>query len=433
MSFDFFNTSHLAFGSKLTKAFLQLDRLCSEAEENQENLELILQEYSQYVNRNYKAPFPTRPDAPCRTNELFDIINDLNAIKYIRLNEEGNLECAINLFKRVSNRFTVASGSTTLKEGYASVIDSISNAHPEREIQFTEEYPTTGNVLFQFRVDPEDNINIVGDSKSYFLPGTFNHIIGMEYDEDVLTDATTSNGKVYEASSYECIICIGYARWGTDRQYTDGSPDGSWSSLLINKNGNTIENVNGIQQRVYSVIYLNPGDKLSGNIKRAFRVKYTQNEVPIPSPAQPGVITAEAIMPHTCISMSNIEGNPESFIAGGTYRARCIEPGTNVNLGLTPIVNIYCTNWSSIRSITFTADAANQIGSIAPSHTPINAILHFNDSTTETISRLTNPSTINLSSYDNLDYIELESTSLGSLAAAGECYALYEDFSYELR
>ena len=34
MTFDFFNTSNLAFGSKLTKAFNQLDRLCNEAEEN---------------------------------------------------------------------------------------------------------------------------------------------------------------------------------------------------------------------------------------------------------------------------------------------------------------------------------------------------------------------------------------------------------------
>lgn len=264
MSFDFFNTSHLAFGSKLTKAFIQLDRLCTEAEENQENLNTILEQYTQYFNRNYKAPFPSRPDAPCRTNEIFDIINDLNSIKYLRLNEEGNLECAINLFKRASNRFTVASGTTTLKKGYASVIDSISNARPERDIQFTEEYPSSGNFLFEFRIDG-DNINIIGDSKSYFLPGDFNHIIGMQYERTVSTSS-------YTAEENECIVCVGKGGVGADTIY----------NLTVKINGNTKLNINAKNMKNFGVVYLKPGDVLTGNMSTAFKVKYTQKEVPIP-------------------------------------------------------------------------------------------------------------------------------------------------------
>ena len=418
MSFDFFNPSHLAFGSKLTKAFNQLNRLALDAEDALDDLRRVYDVYTQYVNRNYPCPVPSRPDAPCRTNEIFDLINDVQTIKELKIGEDNKLHCAINIFKRNTNRITVATGETELKHGFIYCTPSISNQRPERELQFVEDtLDGVGNFIAEFRVDSDNNISIIGDSSSYFLPGNFDHVTGMEYEEDI----TFEDGK-YTATDNECIVCIGHGGTGI-----------AFQQLRVNLNGEDVFLVNSRNLKNFSVMYLKPGDVLSGNMTRAFKVKYTKNIVPVPTPIEPGVITAEAIKPPNCISMSNLEGSPESFIGGGTYKARCVEPGTNVNFGYTPIVKIYCTNWNSIKSITFTADAAKQIGTVAPIHTPIDAILHFNDSTTETISSVTITRTINLLSYNNLNYIELKSTGLGSLASAGECYALYEDFSYESR
>lgn len=335
MTFDFFNTSHLAFGSKLTKAFLQLDRLCTEAEENQESLNTIIEQYSQYVNRNYKAPFPTRPDAPCRTNEIFDIINDLNSIKYLRINEEGNLECAINLFKRVSNRFTVATGTTELKKGYASVLDSISNARPEREIQFTETYPSSGNFLFEFRIDEYNNINIVGDSKSYFIPGDFNHIVGMEYEKDVSTSSYTAEGN-------ECIVCVGLGGSGNTIRRLTVKVDDTTKIDVGTKNGKN-----------FGVVYLKPGQTLTGTMSRAFKVKYSSKVVPIPEPVEP---------PTTTFTYTGSDYDNQT-VDSGSFNSYLNDNGTvtfsRVSGNLQPItMNFTCSDWSSVKSVSF-GDIAN--------------------------------------------------------------------------
>lgn len=327
MTFDFFNTSHLAFGSKLTKAFLQLDRLCTEAEENQANLKLILQEYEQYSNRNYKAPFPTRPDAPCRTNEIFDIINDLNSIKYIRLNSEGNLECAINLFKRVSNRFTIASGTTELKEGYASVIDSVSNARPEREIQFTETYPTAGNFLFQFKIE-DGNINILGDSKAYFLPGDFNHIIGMEYEKDVSTTSYTAEGD-------ECIVCVGQGGAGADSIWP----------LTVKVNDKIKVDAKTKNTKNFAVIYPKKGDVITGNMSRAFKIKYLAKEVAIPTPIVPPTVSFE-VLSNTYDTCTVNSGSFDSYLNNNgtvSYSGFTTEYSTDFNFK--------CSDWNLIKSI----------------------------------------------------------------------------------
>lgn len=335
MTFDFFNTSHLAFGSKLTKAFLQLDRLCTEAEENQESLNTIIEQYSQYVNRNYKAPFPTRPDAPCRTNEIFDIINDLNSIKYLRINQEGNLECAINLFKRVSNRFTVATGTTELKKGYASVLDSISNARPEREIQFTETYPSSGNFLFEFRIDEYNNINIVGDSKSYFIPGDFNHIVGMEYEKDVSTSSYTAEGN-------ECIVCVGLGGRGNTIRRLTVKVDNATKINVGTKNGKN-----------FGVVYLKPGETLTGTMSRAFKVKYFSKVVPIPEPVEP---------PTTTFTYIGSDYDNQT-VDSGSFDSYLNNNGTvtfsRTSGNLQPItMNFTCSDWSSVKSVSF-GDIAN--------------------------------------------------------------------------
>lgn len=278
MTFNFFNPSHLAFGSKLTKAFNQLNKLCNEAEDNLDYLFQIYDTYKQYINRNYRAPFPTRGDAPCRVDELFDLINDAIIIKSLEVTEEEKFHCAINIFKRSTNRLTVAEGITELKKGYAFVRSSTSNQSPNRDIQFVENISEgQGSFLFQYRIDSDGSVNIIDEENNYFLPSNFNQVTGMKKGD------TIYSGHI--AEEYEAVVIIGYARWGNNGEYTDGSPWTHGSCLDVQINGNSICSISGWQCRQYTVVYLKPGDKLTGSFKQAFKVNYTKTSVPVPTPA----------------------------------------------------------------------------------------------------------------------------------------------------
>lgn len=342
MSFDFFNPSHLAFGSKLTKAFNQLDRLYLDAQDAFNDLKRVYDTYNQYVGKNYLCPTPNRPDAPCRTNELFDLINDVNTIKELKVKGDGKLFCAVNIFKRSTNRITIASGETELKAGYVFYTPSISNRQPERTLQFVEDQADgDGNFLFEFRVDDDNNINIVGDSSSYFLPGTIDSFNGMKYDSDVLVDAHTG-GSTYTATDNECIVCVGYARYGENRQYTDGSTLSRWSQLTIRVNGNLIFNITGIQQRNFGVVYLKPGDVLSGDIKQAFRVKYTGNKVPVPSPIDVNFEYLDDVGTYEVTS-----GSVEGFL--NDRESLSIDADVGSNIGFI----FKAEDWENVKSIKF--------------------------------------------------------------------------------
>lgn len=92
MSYDFFNTSNLAFGAKITSAFRQL---FSSAKQAEDNIQSVLDRqaiYSDYVFKNYIVGQPTTKTNPCRSNEILNLIKDLGFIKdlTITLNGVGN-------------------------------------------------------------------------------------------------------------------------------------------------------------------------------------------------------------------------------------------------------------------------------------------------------------------------------------------------------
>ena len=71
MAFDFFNTSNLAFGAKLTRAFKQLNDLLDAAEEHLTVVYGDLYIYGEYIDRNYLVPVPNRPDAACQAARTY--------------------------------------------------------------------------------------------------------------------------------------------------------------------------------------------------------------------------------------------------------------------------------------------------------------------------------------------------------------------------
>ena len=68
MSFDYFNTSYLAFGQKLYSAFATLDSLAKEAKLNIDKIMTYQSLFDDYLNKNYSVPIPQNPESPCRSS-----------------------------------------------------------------------------------------------------------------------------------------------------------------------------------------------------------------------------------------------------------------------------------------------------------------------------------------------------------------------------
>lgn len=150
MPFDFFNLSNLAFGNRLTAAFVQLERLVKEAGEHINILVRDLRIYSKYLNRNYQLSEPTKSTDGCRVNELYSIIAEkviVNDITYIA----GELEIECIVFNPNTGNITKLSGYTTLKSGYCYFNYSISNNDIARPaLFFSDESVLHGVKLFKF-------------------------------------------------------------------------------------------------------------------------------------------------------------------------------------------------------------------------------------------------------------------------------------------
>lgn len=249
MSFDFFNTSHLAFGSKLTAAFKQLEKLKNEAKLNLDNVLATQDVYKQYIARNYQVPVPATLDSSCRVDEVFQIIDAPFIIKRMEYTG-GKLYVDILSFNKTTLRITCASGNTTLKEGSAYYEQAISNVTTGRDIKFVNKSKSeTGIKLFDFRIDKNGYICLENASE---------YIQSSNYGQyQSITDGGNI-GLPYTATDYECVIAVGQL----------GNTD-------IRLNGTTILGYWGTQNvKRFIVVYMKAGDTLSGNASMAFKVKY---------------------------------------------------------------------------------------------------------------------------------------------------------------
>lgn len=249
MSFDFFNVSHLAFGSKLTAAFKQLEKLKNEAELNLNNVLMVQDIYKEYNARNYQIPVPSGLDSPCRVDEVFQVIDAPFIIKKMEYTG-GKLYVDILTFNSTTLRITCASGSTDLKEGSAYYDQSISNLVTGRDIKFVSKSKAeTGTKLFDFRIDNNGYICLENISE-YIEPLDYNHYSSL-----------SNGGNVsfpYTATDYECIVAVG-----------------NDINAEIKLNGTTILGYWDARNcKRFVVVYMKAGDVLTGSAQLAFKVKY---------------------------------------------------------------------------------------------------------------------------------------------------------------
>lgn len=261
MTYNYFNPTDLAFGSRLTNAFKSLHHLADAASDNIKEVLENMAYFEQYNGRNYPIGRPNSPNAPCRTNEMFDLINDkgiyLNEISYI----DNTLKVSIKAFDATTNRMTSATGTTTIREGYCYYRKSSSNRKYETEIIFSEEQNFgKGNLLFQYRIDKSGKINIVGEVKPInLIPNDLGGYNGLS-----LGDRLAGQDEEYTATDYECLCIIGRNK-----------------TLKVNKNdkhivGSTESNGYISQQRGirHAIVYVKPEDTISGLYAEIRRIDY---------------------------------------------------------------------------------------------------------------------------------------------------------------
>ena len=255
MTFEFFNTSRLAFGSKLTAAFKQLDNNLYYALQNMDNVLSALSFYDQYKNRNFRAPVPTRGQMVARVNELFALVDDMVTLQELKYEEE-TFSVKTTFYTKSINRITNAVGSTNLKEGFAFVTIAPSNSRMTRQIRFSSKDDKTGGeiLLFGFRIDDNNNI---------FLKGNLTETLKL-YPQDATQYISLSKGDAitlpYMAQDYECVCLYG-----------------SRNSFSVSINGTEI--VKGIGGGAYDnfnhvVVYLKKGDEVTGEIASGFKINY---------------------------------------------------------------------------------------------------------------------------------------------------------------
>lgn len=256
MTFDFFNSSNLAFGAKITGAFKQLYQLGLAADSNLERVQANAQKVNEILNRNYLVAQPTNGDRPCRTNEIFDLINDIkfriDTLEYS--NQE--IKVKVHIFNTNNSRITVAEGSTQLSKGYVFYKMARSNADVYTELQFVKDATEgSGNLLFEYRIDDSNHININGEDVSNLglIPCDCSQYKDISLGE-VITDSSN-----YTAEDYECICVVGQT-----------------NNIEINLNDNLVLKGKGNECVRHHIMYLKPDDKVSGTFSKIIKIKYNQ-------------------------------------------------------------------------------------------------------------------------------------------------------------
>lgn len=253
MTFDFFNTSLLAFGDKLTTAFTQLENLMAETNKHLDNLISNQAIWQLYNNRAYEVPVPTKPTNAARVRDCLEILKKAGTAIETEY-KDGQLSVRWLLFNSSGWRFTVAQGSTTLKEGYAFISPSISNNSPYRSIKFVEnesEMTSGDKKMFHFRIDEYNNVWLEDGSSDLvdYIPCDFSNYTSIS-DGGIVTNP-------YTAKDYECVCAVG-----------------AQGSSNVYLNGKRVLSLGDVAFR-YIILYLKPEDVVKSD-NYIFKVKYNK-------------------------------------------------------------------------------------------------------------------------------------------------------------
>lgn len=159
MTFNFFNTSDLAFGGKLTSAFKQLFNSLQQAEDN---IDSVLEKqaiYSDYFFKNYIVGEPTNATQPCRTNEILNIIQQ----------KQG----AINVSTQVVDAGLMVTVKANLYDKVNNIVTSLIDTFTVPNTDFRGGIPTNGTTLNQYFLTKYVYIKLADNNMSMIVNASF--------------------------------------------------------------------------------------------------------------------------------------------------------------------------------------------------------------------------------------------------------------------
>lgn len=258
MTYDFFNTSHLAFGPKITSAFNSLGQLEAAATANLDILFKRLEYYTDISGKNYRVPQPSKETDPCRTAELFDLLDDKVMLIKEMSYKENLFTFRANYFLPTNKKITVMVGTQEMVAGdeyfvYCELATTNTATGKVCEFRKTTDN-ATGTLLFKVEINP-DGIPVMSElNPNIMIKPTdyFNHY------EAIVNKETVGDG-TYTATGYECWAFVGNINAGE-----------------VRVNGATIMRYRADSDIQYNhtIVYLKPDDVVTGNITRGVRLYY---------------------------------------------------------------------------------------------------------------------------------------------------------------
>lgn len=285
MTYDFFNTSNLAFGNKLTKAFLNLTKTTDDVYIKCQEIFDRWDAYQGYLNRNYAVPRPQEADNPVRSNEIYDLLRTepfhIETMKYA----DGKLQIVIHKFNANTNRISKLTLNTTAKSGYVFYRESTSNQSGIGKLQRVASMADgVGIFLFQYRIDSDNIVNIIDDASDLKLIPFDSAQYSTLTLETLISNPLKRNFIEYGDDE---VWTAGDGEWGVDGNtlYTYKVPEdmcllavGSNNFLRVYR-GNTVifKYENAYQQIRPFIIYAKKGETYNFRyLVKLFKVKYNQ-------------------------------------------------------------------------------------------------------------------------------------------------------------
>lgn len=266
MSFDFFNSSYLAFGSKITRAFKSLAQMLDESTENVDYLIRQLSVYN-FSDKNYKIGFPTSETRGVQGQQIFNVLNSQpTIIKNIAINEQGGLTVSFITINK--NKITVATGdSGNLTWGWVLVTLTNTNNSIEKTLRFTQEEPgdtawsNPESVVFKFRIE-NNRINL--SELNSAIP-----LYASNYDNHYVDMTLTQVDKGVETVGYQTYLMVS----GVTSGYKDSKVDNnkthmtesygsgySFTNIAYTFDGEVVGNNDNVE-RVYRIDYISSRNK----------------------------------------------------------------------------------------------------------------------------------------------------------------------------
>lgn len=194
MTFDYFNTSYLAFGDKLKKAFKSLGSLLDNGYKKADSLSTQLSFIGSYLNKNYQVTNPNNEDDPCNCETIYKLlrnnpISNINILPYSLITDESEelkgIQVSLTFFHPITDKLCTALGYSTINtkeivNGTCFLLPSVINNNFNGQLLFfskDEDIIVSANAvrLFDFEYIPEENNILLSNISEYIelKPGLY--------------------------------------------------------------------------------------------------------------------------------------------------------------------------------------------------------------------------------------------------------------------